>query len=84
MSKVLLTSSECPPCKTIKESLRGTDIEVEVTIIDIIDLDAQYYLDKYPIRGVPALIDEEVLYMGLDEEVLYMGLDDIMERLGLL
>ena len=71
MRKVLITSSKCAPCITIKKQLEGS---TSVEVYDIEDKEAQYFLDRHPIRGVPALIVDDTLYMGLD---------DILERLNL-
>ena len=71
MRKVLITSSNCAPCITIKKHLEGN---TSVEVYDIEEEEAQYFLDRHPIRGVPALIVDDTLYMGFD---------DILERLDL-
>lgn len=76
MRRVLITSSNCVPCKIIKNQLKSSyEALTTVEVYDIEDEEAQHFLDKHPIRGVPALIVDDTLYMGLDDILEILNLD---------
>ena len=77
MRLTLLTSKSCAPCKVIKERLETFPmpfLEDELKIVDIDTSEGRWWVHSFFIRGVPALIEEKKVYMGLDT---------IMEKLGL-
>ena len=72
---VLLTNVGCGPCKVIKGKMDESSTDFSgIKIVDLSEGNAQEYLDKYPIRGVPALITDGKLYMGTDLIMKELGL----------
>lgn len=59
------TASWCGPCKLLAKVLEGTDLGVDIEVVDIDE--NRELCEKYNIRGVPTLVDtsNDTMLVGL-------------------